>query len=339
MAPSKKTAKPAANVTNSQPLRNDDDVVDDVIASEADLAAKRSKLISELVNERKKVEVLNKELNKKIREQVATVTKFNGVVKDKDATLVVKEVHLAQQLSTINTYKIRLAAQEQTHKAQKQVLTAEHDVTTSRLRSELEVKKTEARTERTRASVSTRDYSVSSDKANKLQLDLTKSRKDCDDFAQLLREAKSELGQAKKSLTTISKKVVDQHAANLAHKERMKELDVEKERIKFEKAKETNQSRLLSLDRSHNQKVERTEHRYTKADDSNLARHSRKTKTENTKIDTAVARASLAAAQSQQVQNHGHFPNPRGVDLERVSFWLSVSSDSFLVTHLRLFST
>jgi hypothetical protein len=186
------------------------------------------------MNGRIKVEMLNKEVNKKIREQVATVTKFNGVVKDKDATLVVKEVHLAQQLSPVNTYKIRLAAQEQTHKAQKLVLTAEHDVTTSCIRAELKVKKTEAKTERTKASVSNRDYCILSDKANKLQMDLDKSRKDCDEFAQLLRETKSELGQAKKkSITTISKKVVDQQQQA---KERMKELDVEKKRIKFEKA-------------------------------------------------------------------------------------------------------
>jgi hypothetical protein len=52
MAPSKKMAKPAANATNGQPLRNDDDMVDDVIASDADLAVKRTKLFFELVSER-----------------------------------------------------------------------------------------------------------------------------------------------------------------------------------------------------------------------------------------------------------------------------------------------
>jgi hypothetical protein len=66
IAPSKKMAKPAANTTHRPPLPKDDPIKDDAPTSEADLAAKRSKLISELVIERKKVKGLNKDIMKKI---------------------------------------------------------------------------------------------------------------------------------------------------------------------------------------------------------------------------------------------------------------------------------
>jgi hypothetical protein len=147
-----------------------------------------------------------------------------------------------------------------------------------------------------------------------------KSRKDCDDFAALLRDAKLELGEAKKSIMTISKKVVEQQDSNLAHKERMKELDVEKERIKFKKQKESTKSRVISKQRDHHNSLARTDHRYNKADTSNISRQNQKKSNENEKVDTACARAAQAAATVQQSQNAGHFPNPRGVDLERVSF-------------------
>jgi hypothetical protein len=321
MAPSKKTAKPACNVTHGEPLNDVHILEDDSLISEADLAAKKTRLINELLSERKKVEQLTKEVNKKIREQVATVTKLNGVVKARDELLLVKEVHLAQHKSSIETYKVRLVAQEETHKAQKLCLTTEHDAATARLRAELDAKKTEAKTEKTKASVSNRDYCISSDKASKLQLDLHKSRKDCDDFAVLLRDTKSELVQAKKSITTISKKVVEQLDSTLAHKERMKGMEVQKEKIKFEKQKESTKSRWMTNERNHLNNMARTEHRYEKADTSNFARHKRKTTSENHKVTTAVARATQAAATSQMAQNDGHFPNPRGVDLERVSYF------------------
>jgi hypothetical protein len=320
MAPAKKTAKPAPNVINRQTLPDDDPMEDDSLLSEADLAAKKSKLINELVNERKKVEQLNKEVTKKIREQVATVTKFKGVVTARDDLLRSKEVYLAQQKSSIDSYKVRAIAQEETHKAQKLILTTEHDAATAKLRAQLVLAKTETKSEKTKASVTTRDYTICNDRANKLQIDLDKSRSACDDFAAHLRDAKLELGQAKKTITTISKKVADQHASNLAHKERMKELDVEKERIKYNKQKELTNSRTMSKQQDHDNSLVRTNHRYKKADNSNLTRTNRKKSNESEKVNTACARAAQAAVTSQLAQNDGHFPNPRGVDLERVSF-------------------
>jgi hypothetical protein len=320
MAPAKKTANPAPNVIKGQPLPNNDPIEDDSLISEADLNAKKSRLITELVSERKKVEQLNKEVNKKIREQVATVSKFQGVIKARDELLLAKEVILAQQKSSVEIYKGQLAAQEETHKAQKLILTTEHDAATARLRAQLLLSRTEAKSEKTKASVSNRDYSISADKVNKLQLDLEKSRRDCDDFAAHLRDAKLEVGQAKKLITTISKRVDDQHKATLAHKERMKEFDIEKERIKFEKQKETTKSRMIIKQRDHHNSLARTDHRYHKADTSSTSRHNQKKNNENEKVNTACARAAQAAATVQQSQNAGHFPNPRGVDLERVSF-------------------
>jgi hypothetical protein len=53
----------------------------------------------------------------------------------------------------------------------------------------------------------------------------------------------------------------------------------------------------------------------------NLTRTNRKKSNETEKVNTACARAAQeAAVTSQLAQNDGHFPNPRGVDLERVSF-------------------
>ncbi len=48
---------------------------------------------------------------------------------------------------------------------------------------------------------------------------------------------------------------------------------------------------------------------------------------ETQKANTAVAWAAQAAVNVQLAQNGGHFPNPRGVHLERVSFCLLFTND------------
>jgi hypothetical protein len=266
------------------------------------------------------VEGLNKEIVKKIREQVASATKLQSVITARDETILVKEVHLAQQKASVDTYKVRLYSKDENHRAQKLVLTTEHDAAVALLKAQIELKRKEASSERSKASLIGRDLSTANDKSNKLQVDLKKSRQGSDDFLAQLRDTKSELSKLKKELTTTKRKIVEQHELTLAHKERMKDKEIEKERIKYDKTKECNLSKLLSQERSHANTLARTEHRYEKADKSNYERHHRKTATENQKVDTAVARAAQAAANVQMAQNAGHFPNPRGVDLERVSF-------------------
>jgi myosin heavy subunit len=159
-------------------------------------------------------------------------------------------------------------------------------------------------------------------KSGKLQADVAKCRKDYDDLHCQVRDTKSELTRVKKELTSTKKKIVEQLSSTLSHKERMKDKELEKERIRFDKTKESSLSKLLSQERSHANTLARTEHRYDKAEKVNLDRHTRKTTTETQKTDTAVARAAQAAVNVQLAQNAGHFPNPRGVDLERVSFCL-----------------
>jgi hypothetical protein len=100
----------------------------------------------------------------------------------------------------------------------------------------------------------------------------------------------------------------------------MKDKDTEQERIKAEKSKDNNYTKLLAEDRKHANVMVRTDQRYDKAESNNQQKHSMKARSESEKTDTAVARAAQAAIQVQMNQNSGHFPNPRGVDLGRVSY-------------------
>ena len=72
----KKTSKTAAH---GAPSPDNDPNEDGAPISEADLAKKSTKLILELVNERKKVETLNKDILKRIKEHATSVTKYLSV--------------------------------------------------------------------------------------------------------------------------------------------------------------------------------------------------------------------------------------------------------------------
>ena len=100
----KKTSKTAAH---GAPSPDDDPNEDGAPISEADVAKKRSKLILELVNERKKVEVLNKDIMKRVKEHATSVTMFLSVIALRDETILTKEVLLAQQKASVETYKVR----------------------------------------------------------------------------------------------------------------------------------------------------------------------------------------------------------------------------------------
>jgi hypothetical protein len=101
-----------------------------------------------------------------------------------------------------------------------------------------------------------------------------------------------ELTRVKKELTSIKKKIVKQLQSTLAHKERMKDKELEKEQIKFNKTKESSLSKLLSQEQSHANMLAWTKHWYDKAKKVNLDRHTWKTTTETQKTGTAVARAA-----------------------------------------------
>jgi hypothetical protein len=76
-------------------------------------------LISELVNKWKKVEVLDKDIMKRINAHATSVTKFLSVIPSPDEMILNKEVHIAQQKASVETYKFRLSWKDETFKAQK----------------------------------------------------------------------------------------------------------------------------------------------------------------------------------------------------------------------------
>jgi hypothetical protein len=81
-----------------------------------------------------------------------------------------------------------------------------------------------------------------------------------DDLACQVHDSKLELTRAKKKLTSTKKKIVKQHELTLTHKECMKDKELEKEQIKFEKTKESNLSKLLYQEQNHVNTLTRTEH-------------------------------------------------------------------------------
>jgi hypothetical protein len=315
MAP-KKTAR---NATPVAPTPNDDTDEDDPPHSEADLAKKRSKLISELVSERKKVGICNLHLLKKIKENEANGTKYQSTINARDKTIAKRDVELVEQKALVETYKVRLASKEETHDSKRHEWVVEHDAALAVLNVQLEAKSQLATDEQKKADTATREYATAHKKSKVAEEDLRVQKKQCDNTLSDLHTLKGQMTKLKKELTYTRNQIKDQLEMQMQHKERMKEKDVEQERIKAGKAKYSADSRALADQRRHDNSCLRTEQRYTKAEDNNLKKHTLKTRSDSDKTDTAVARAAQAAIQTQMNQNAGHFPNPRGVDLERVS--------------------
>jgi hypothetical protein len=78
-------------------LPNDDPNEDGAPIFEADLANKKTRLILELVNKRKKLEVLNKDIIKRIKEHTASI------IASRDETILTMEVYVAQQKALVET--------------------------------------------------------------------------------------------------------------------------------------------------------------------------------------------------------------------------------------------
>jgi hypothetical protein len=232
-----------------------------------------------------------------------------------------KEVLLAQQTASVERYKVRLLSKEETFKAQKKALSSEHAAAAiAVLQAQLELKKKMVLNKKSKALNVGRDLTKANDKSNKLQADALEFRKDFDDLACQLCNSKLELMRVKKELSSTKKKILEQLDLRLAHKERMKDKELEKEQIKYDKTKESNLSKLLFQERNHANTLARTKHRYEKAKRVNFNCHKWKTTTKNQKTKTAVARAAQAAVNVQLAQNVGHFPNTRVVDLKWVSY-------------------
>jgi hypothetical protein len=110
----------------------------------------------------------------------------------------------------------------------------------------MDLKKKEVIHERSKKLNGGHDLSNAHNKCSKLQVDVTKCGKDFHDLACQVCDSKSELTGVKKELTSTKKKILEQLDSTLAHKELMKDKELEKEQIKYDKTKESNLSKLLS---------------------------------------------------------------------------------------------
>jgi hypothetical protein len=163
---------------------------------------------------------------------------------------------------------------------------------------------------------------------------------DYDELATQHRDSKSENSRVKKELMIVKKKVQEQMELTLAHKEQMKDKEIEREQIRFKKAKDNNYTKLLAEQRKHLNIQEQVNNCYIKADSANEKKRSCKMTTDRQNVGTPVARTAQAAMNVQMASNDGQFPYPRGVDLQWVSFiaclsWLLLCT-LFLTTFITL---
>jgi hypothetical protein len=126
-------------------------------------------------------------------------------------------------------------------------LSIKDDTAVALLEAQMDLKKKEAIVERSKALNVGRDLSNTNNKLGKLQADVLKSRKDYDDLACQVCNSELELTKVKKELTSTKKKILGQLDLTLAHKERIKDKELEKEQIKYDKTKESNSSKSATM--------------------------------------------------------------------------------------------
>jgi hypothetical protein len=165
-----------------------------------------------------------------------------------------------------NTYKVRLATKEETHESKCHEWEVEYDAAVAILHGQLDIKKTEAFAERSKALTATCNFATESKQLKRVE-DLCQHCKDYDDVISLLCTTKPDVMRLKKELTT---KVNEQLEKQQAHMEHMQDTDMEQETIKAEKLKDNNYTKLLAKDRKHANVMVRTKRCYDKAESSNL---------------------------------------------------------------------
>jgi hypothetical protein len=319
-------SKTAANATHGAPAPDEEPAVSGAPPSESDRISSKAKLMAELVTERKRVYSLNMELVKKLSENAVSVSKFQSTITGRDRALANKDVEIAEQKSVVETYKAKLGAKEASHRSKILQLRSEQDAALAVFNNQLESNRSEHKGDKAKSLNVGRELASTSDKLKKLTSEVQRLRSDYDDLVGVQRETKAELQRSKRDFTVARKRVQEQMELTLAHKERMKDKEIERERIRYDKAKDNNYTKLLAEERKHLNIQERVDNRYEKADSANEKKHTRKTTTDRENVDTAVARAAQAAMNVQMASNDGSFPNPRGVDLQRVSFFVCSSS-------------
>jgi hypothetical protein len=262
-------SKTSHNGTHGAPTPNVQPNEEGAPLAESDRVSSKAKLIAELVTERKRVYTLNQDLIKKLQDNAANVTKFQSTITARDRSIANKEVDIAEQKAVVETFKAKIGAKEVSQKAKILQLASEHDAAVSILNGQLEIKARDAKADRAKVLSVGRELSTTSDRLKKLLSDVTKLRTDYDELATQHRDSKSDASRLRKELTTTKKRIQDQLELTLAHKERMKDKEIERERIRFDKAKDNNYTKLLAEERKHVNIQERVNRRYDKADTAN----------------------------------------------------------------------
>jgi hypothetical protein len=112
--------------------------------AESDCISSKTKLMAELVIERKRVYALNQDLVKKLQDNAVNATKFQSTISDR--SIANKEVEIAEQKAIVlETFKAKIGAKEVSQKAKLPQLGSEHDAAVSILNSQLELKARDAK--------------------------------------------------------------------------------------------------------------------------------------------------------------------------------------------------
>jgi hypothetical protein len=193
----------------------------------------------------------SKDLVKKLQDNAANVTKFQSTITAHDRSITKKEVEIAKQKAVVETFNAKIGAKEVSQKAKLLQLGSERDVAVSILNSQLELKARDAKANRAKTLSVGRELSTTSNRLKKFLSDITKLWMDYDELGTQHRNSKSEASCLKKELTTMRNRVGKQLQLMLAHKDQMKDKGIERECIRFDKAKDNNYTKLLAKEQKH----------------------------------------------------------------------------------------
>jgi hypothetical protein len=143
----------------------------------------------------------------------------------------------------VETFKAKIGAKEVAQKAKLLQLGSEHNAAVLTLNGQLEFTTIEINVGR--------ELSTTSDMLKKLLSNVTKFWMYYNELATQHCDSKSEASCLRKELTTTRKMVQDQLELMLAHKERMKDKEIKREHIHFDKAKNNNYTKLLAKECKH----------------------------------------------------------------------------------------
>jgi hypothetical protein len=255
-------SKTAANATHGAPAPDEEPVMGGASPSKSDRISSKAKLLSELVTERKRVYSLNMELVKKLNDNAVSVSKFQSTITSCDRALANKEVEIAKQKLVVETYKAKLGAKEASHRSKILQLRSEQDAALAVFNNQLGSNRSEHKGDKAKSLNVGRELASTSDRLKKLTSEVQKLWSDYDELVGVHCETKTELNRSKRDFTVARKRVQEQMELTLAHKERMKDKEIERKQIRFDKAKDNNYTKLLAEERKHLNIQERVDNCY-----------------------------------------------------------------------------